>query len=484
MTFAYLQTRNLLIGFGTITVLSLLVGVAGGWYWLAGIPAAALFGYLALVDFRKIFYLLFFFIPLTVEVWLPNGTVTDMPTEFMTVLLMGIYFVYMLRNGRTLSTDFIKHPITLALLAHLGWFLITSITSQNLMISFKYSLAKIWYVTTFFFLAGHILKEEKDLKRLVWVVLFPLIFTIFYVLRKHAAVGFSFDAIHTVVQPFYRNKVAYACMLTIFFPFVWFTRQMYRTWSWPWMVLAGATVILLIGIQFSYTRAAYGTLAIAVAAYFGIKWRLMKYGLAVAALLALLYIAGMVRHNNYLDHKPVYEKTITHAEFGDLLNSTTKGQDVSTMERVYRWVAGGHMISERPVLGFGPGTFTYFYKTYTLHGFRTYVSLNTEGSGIHCYYLMTAVEQGYLGGLLFVALVFIVLLTGERIYHQTTDPARQRLVMMVMMTTVIIDGLLLMNDLVETDKIGSFFFLCMAVLVNVDIANKSAVRQLTVGSQI
>gem|GEM_PF-6740875 len=54
---------------------------------------------------------------------------------------------------------------------------------------------------------------------------------------------------------------------------------------------------------------------------------------------------------------------------------------------------------------------------------------------------------------------------------------------MVLMTTVVIDGLLLMNDLVETDKIGSFFFLCMAVLVNVDLANKASVRQLAVGSQ-
>lgn len=475
MTLADQQTRNLLIGFGAITVLSLLVGAAGNWYWLAGVPAVVLFGYLTLVDFRKIFYLLFFFIPLTVEVWLPNGTVTDMPTEFMTVLLMGIYFLFVLRNGSVLSADFIKHPITLALMAHLGWFFITSITSQDLMISVKYSLAKIWYVTTFFFLAGYILKEEKDLKRLTWVVLFPLVFTIFYVLRKHAAIGFSFEGIHTVVQPFYRNKVAYACMLTIFLPFVWFTRQMYPKWSWPWMTLAAVAVLLLIGIQYSYTRAAYGMLAAAVAAYFGIKWRLMKYGLAVAALLGLLYVLSMVKHNNYLDHKPNYEKTITHDDFADLLSATTKGQDVSTMERVYRWVAGGHMIAERPVLGFGPGTFTNFYKTYTLHGFRTYVSDNPEGSGMHCYYLMTTVEQGYFGGLLFIVLVFTVLLTGERIYHQTTDPNRQRLVMMVMMTTVVIDGLLLMNDLVETDKIGSFFFICMAVLVNVDIKNKSTV---------
>ena len=472
MTLADQQTRTLLIGFGTITVASLMVGIAGNWWFLAGIPALALYGYLALVDFRKIFFLLFFFIPLTVEVWLPNGTVTDMPTEMMTVLLMGIYFVYTLRNGRNLRSDFLKHPITLALLAHLGWLFITAITSQNLMISFKFSLAKIWYVTTFFFLAGSILKEEKDLKNLTWVVLVPLVGTILYVLRKHAAIGFSFAEVHTIVQPFYRNKVAYACMLTIFLPFAWFTRQMYRSWSWQWMVLAATTALLLVGIQFSYTRAAYVMLVLAIGAFFVIKWRLMKPTLAVAAVLAVLYVVGMVRHNNYLDHKPVYEKTITHEDFGDLLNSTTKGQDVSTMERVYRWVAGGHMLGQRPVFGFGPGTFTAFYKTYTLHGFRTYVSMNTEGSGIHCYYLMTAVEQGYFGALLFVVLVFTVLLKGESIYHQTTDPNRKRLVMMVMMTTVIIDGLLLMNDLVETDKIGSFFFLCMAVLVNVDLQNR------------
>ena len=55
---------------------------------------------------------------------------------------------------------------------------------------------------------------------------------------------------------------------------------------------------------------------------------------------------------------------ITHDDFDDLLSATTKGQDVSTMERVYRWVAGGHMVAEKPWLGFGPSTFTEFYKSY------------------------------------------------------------------------------------------------------------------------
>ncbi len=476
MTASNFQTRTLLTGFSAIIVVSLLVGIAGNWWFLAAVPAAVLLGYLAVVDFRQIFYILFFFIPLTVEVWLPNGVVTDMPTEQIAVGLTGIYLLYVLRNGKNMPSDFLLHPISLMLLLHLGWLYLTAITSEDFIISLKFSLAKIWYVTPFYFLAGSLLKTEKQMQVLTWTVLAPLSFTILYVLKNFAVYGFDFADVNKVMSPFYRNKVAFACMLSVFLPFAWFMRQGYKKYSLRWVLLAGATVLILIGVQFSYTRAAYVTIAMGVGAYFFIKWRLMKIAVPIAAILAVLYIAAMIRHNNYLDHKPVYEKTITHEDFSDLLSATTKGRDVSTMERVYRWVAGGHMAAERPWLGWGPGTFTYFYKTYALSGFRTYVSDNKEGSGIHCYYLMTLVEQGFVGLILFTGLVFIVLLKGETIYHQTSDPSRRRMLLAALISAVIIDGLLLINDLVETDKIGSFFFLCMAIVVNVDLMNRGELK--------
>jgi O-antigen ligase len=465
------QTRTLLTAWSLLIIGSLLTGLAGNWWFLAGIPALALLGYVALVDFRKLLYLLFFFIPLTVEVWLPNGIVTDMPTEQISVVLTGLYLLYLLRNWRTTPPDFVRHPISLLLLLHLGWFFFTAITSDNFIISIKFAIAKIWYVVPFFYLAGIILKEEKDLRKLTWVFLFPLCFTIVVVLARHAAIGFSFAEVNTVMAPFYRNKVAYACTLAVSLPFVWYARKHYARYSLPWWVLGAAAALLLIGIQFSYTRAVYGMIVLGIAAIYLVKWRMMKIALSLAAVLAFLYVGLLVYHNNYLDYKPDYNKAITHDKFDDLLSATTRGQDVSTMERVYRWVAGGQMVGEKPWLGFGPGTFTFFYKSYTLFGFRTYVSDNEEGSGIHCYYLMTLVEQGFIGAFLFLALVFYVLLKAEQIYHQTTDPARRRMVLTALLTTVIIDGLLVVNDLVETDKIGSFFFLCMAILVNVDLQN-------------
>ncbi len=467
-----LQIRNLFIGYSAIIVISLMAGIAGNWWFLAGAPALVLLGYIAVVDFRKIFYILFFFIPLTVEVWLPNGVVTDMPTEQIAVVLTGIYLLYALRNGKNMRPDFLLHPISLMLLLHLGWLYFAMITSEDFIVSLKFVLAKIWYVVPFYFLAGSLLKTEKQVRILTWVVLIPLCFTILYVLKNFAVYGFKFADVNKVMYPFYRNKVAFACMVTIFLPFVWFMRQGYRRYSLPWTLLVAALILLLIGVELSYTRAAYVTIVMGIGAYFMIKWRLMKLALAFAAVLAVLYAVSMVGHNKYLDHKPVYEKTITHEDFRDLLSATTKGQDVSTMERVYRWVAAGHMVAERPWLGWGPGTFTRFYKTYSIASFRTYVSDNKEGSGIHNYYLMTLVEQGFGGALLFIGLIFLVLLKGEAVYHQTVLPSRRRVLLAALITTVIIDGLLLINDLVETDKVGSFFFLCMALVVKVDLMNK------------
>ncbi len=472
MTITDQQTRPIIIGFSAIVVLSLLVGIAGNWYWLAGVPVLALVAYVAVVDFKKLFFLLLSLLPLTVEVWLPNGVVTDLPTEPMMVMMMGIYLLYVLRQGRSMDAGFVRHPITLMLMLHLGWMFFTVITSEAFVISFKFFLAKIWYVTTWFFLAGTLMKGEKDVKTLTWCVLPTLVATIFYVTWRHSLVGFSFAEVNSAMFPFYRNKVAYAFMLTVFLPFVWLGRGWYQKYSKYWWLLLFGGLLILMGIQLSYTRAAYAMLAMAMGSWFLIKWRMMKLALAGATLLAVFYIYGMVQHNNYLDQKPQYEKTITHEDFGQLLTATTAGRDVSVMERVYRWVAGGHMLADKPALGFGPGTFTHFYKTYTLSGFVTYVSDNKDGSGIHCYYLMTAVEQGFIGAFLFIALVFVVLLKGEAVYHQTTDPGRRRILMIAMLTSIIIDGLQFMNDMVETDKVGSFFFLCMALIVNVDLANK------------
>ncbi len=472
MTAADHSTKFLMTAFAAVIIASLLLGIAGNWYFLVGVPLVFLLTYVAIVDFKKLFILILFLLPLTVEFSLPLGVDSDLPTEPMMVLLMGLFVVFLLRTRQGVSSDFIRHPITLALLVHLGWMFVVMLQSSSIIVSLKFFLAKTWYVTTFYFLAAYLLRKEQDFKMLLWAVLTSLLFTVFYIAWGHSAYGFSFADINKVVGPFYRNKVAFACMLSLFLPFVWFGRSWYQKYSWQWWLLLGAVVIMLAGVQISYTRAAFLSIAIAIGSYYIIRMRLMRIALSAAILTVVVLLTSLLADRAWLDMKPRYEKAITHEEFNDLLSATAKGEDISTMERVYRWVAGGHMVTEKPVFGFGSGTFKSFYKSYTVTGFTTYVSANEEGSGIHSYYLMTLVEQGFPGLIFFLALLFIVLLKGESIYHQTHDKGGRLIVMSAMLCFIIIASLLIVNDLVETDKIGSFFFMCMALLVNQDIKNR------------
>ena len=122
--------------------------------------------------------------------------------------------------------------------------------------------------------------------------------------------------------------------------------------------------------------------------------------------------------------------------------------------------------------GFGPGTFYFYYQKYTVSGFKTYVSDNPEHSGIHNYYLMTTVEQGLPGLFFFLIFCLVTMLQGQRIYQRTTDPSRRRTLTAAILCFILIDLLMLMNDFVETDKIGSLFFLSASILVNIDLGNR------------
>lgn len=434
-------------------------------YAVLAVPVLALVAFIALVDFKKLFYLLFLCIPLSIEMELPGGLGTDLPTEPLMWALLVVSFFYYLLNWKKIDLRFVRHPVSLLLLLHLAWTLCMTVTSQDVMVSVKFFLAKIWYVVVLYFLAGYIIKSEKEWVRLCTWFSVTLLLSLLYANYNHALKGFSFESSNYIASPFYRNHVVYACLPAIFLPYIFYLRKAKEKGTWIRKYLVFVAVVCLFTINFAFTRAAYVALAAAAVLYFVIRFRLMKATLLLVSALAILFIGYITSRDNYLNYAPDFERTVTHKRFESLLEATTKLEDISTMERVYRWVAASYMIEERPLTGWGPGTFYFFYKNHTVSSFRTYVSDNPERSGIHCYYLMVTVEQGIIGGLLFLLLVYAVLLLTEHTYHKNTDPTHRRMVLSAGLSFFMICLLMLMNDFVETDKLGSFFFLSMAILV-------------------
>lgn len=465
------ELQVLFWGLALITLLSIWAGVALNFIYLAGLPLLVLAIYWTMMDIRTIYFLLMACIPLSTEVVLPNGFGTDLPDEPLIVGLFLVSIPFLFHNIHRISSKFILHPISLLLLLHFSWILLCTLQSKLLFVSVKYLLAKSWYIVVFYCLTGYFIDRKEQYQRLFWWVFWPLIFTVVVIVSRHALTGFSFAEINFVLRPFYRNHVSYAGLLALFFPLMWFAPIQFPRFSIKWYLFFGAMGLMLLAIYFTYTRAAYIAVVMAAGAYFIIKWRLMRPVLAVAGVALIIGFLYLSYDNNYLDFAPDFNKTISHENFGNLMEATYKMEDISTMERVYRWVAAFQMSLDRPWMGFGPGNFVNFYQSYTVTSFQTYVSDNPEGSGVHCYYLMTLVEQGYIGLILFIALSFLVLIQAEKIYHRCTNPTRQRIIMAVTLCTVVMDAFLLINDMVETDKMGSFFFVCMAVLVNQDLEN-------------
>ena len=457
--------------FGILVIVSLLSAIASEVYFIAVLPVVFLLIYVSIVDFKKVFFLLLVLLPLSMELDLTGGFSTDFPAEFLMIGLTLVYLLYALQNRAQLSTNFIRHPLTILFLLHLGWTLVAMITSNSFGVSLKFMLAKTWYVTTFYFLAGRIFKNTKDFKAYLWLIFVPLVFSIIVINYKHSGYGFAFKDINKVVFPFYRNHVDYACLMALFFPIIVLSIDWYKN-QWKGWLLRLGSLLILVGINYSYTRAAYVAIVLAVASYFIVRFRLMKISL-VATLLGFTLLFGYLGHNNnYLELAPDFNKAITHKDFDNLVEATFKGEDISTMERVYRWVAGFQMIKEEPLTGFGPGTFVSFYESFTLSKFSTYVSDNPERSGIHSYYFMVMVEQGIPGILIFLIFVGFILMKGEEIYHQTKDPDGKLIVMMSILCIIVIDALLLINDMLETDKVGPFYFIAIALIVNQDLKNK------------
>lgn len=434
------------------------------------------FGFLAILtgvmDYRLIFLTLWFTIPFSIEVDLPGGFSTDFPDEPLMWVCCFLLPVFIYLNHRKLRFDFVFHPLLVILFIHLAWIILTSVTAQEPIIALKFTLAKCWYLVCCILLPLWLFRDLDDVRKWSRWLLTSLGITIVIILARHALTGFSFDTINNAVIPIYRNHVDYACCLALLLPFAWMMRNWSERVIEKWLY-TGLILVILAGIYFSYTRAAWACVPFAIAMVYIIRLRLMRILIPIALGCGILVVGWLQKDNRYLEFSPNYDRAITHKHFGDMLSATSKLEDISTVERLYRWIGGYYMVKEKPILGFGPGGFYPAYHAYTDRHFSTYVSDNPEHSGIHNYYLMTAVEQGLPGLLIWIILVAAVIIYGENLYKRLPKGKYRELLMVALVSFSCNLIILMVNDTVETDKIGTFLFICIALLIWIEMQTSS-----------
>jgi O-antigen ligase len=394
-----------------------------------------------------------------------GGFGLDVPSEPIVIILAGCVFVYLIFNKDEFNSKAFRNIITVVILLQFSWSVFTLLHTTNLILSVKYVLAKAWYLLGFYFATILFIRSEKELKKLFWCLFIPTLLSVIYVMIRHAELSFTFDSIQHAVSPIYRNHVSYAVFITMVLPFIFLAKSWYIKTDYKFKILKYSIPIFLTAIYFSYTRGAWlATVEMAIY-YIIIHFKLTKQVLVISFITVISFCTYILSNNNYLKYSPDFEHTIYHDDLSKHLTSTFEMEDMSTVERFYRWIAAVKMIQKHPAVGVGPNNFVSNYKEYTVTAYETYISENEEKSTVHNYFLLLFAEQGFPAVVLFSILIAAILIMAENTYHLSDIKTRRYIAFITLcIVAFLINNTL--SDLVEINKLGSLFFISVALIVN------------------
>ena len=420
---------------------------------------------------RTLFYLLLFSIPWSAEAHFTESLGTDLPDEPL-MLLMAFNALVLLLYQRQKKRVHTKLPLLLLLLLlQVVWILVTVFLSSHFILSAKYFLAKGWYLLAFVAAPLLLVQDEKFIKRSAVVMLCSMGLLTLIIVVRHLDYNFSFSGINDAVRPFFRNHVTYSTLLVFMVPLQIAFLQTSTNKKLKRVLLA-CLVITVAALYLSYARGAWIALLGGAVAYWLLKKQLLFKSFIAVVLLAVIGVFWLKNNDRYLAFAHDYKTTIFHQDFEEHLAATYQMKDLSTAERFYRWIAGVRMAQDSWQTGFGPSTFYEHYKSYTVPAFKTWVSKNEERSTVHNYFLLLLAEQGAAGLLLFLSLLGAMFWKVQKIYSSTGSAFWKNVACAIGAILVMQCILNSLSDLIETDKVGSIFYLCVAVLVIADRATR------------
>lgn len=436
-------------------------------YYLFLLPLTGLIVTLFILKFEVGLLVIALLTPFAVDFAFAPGMELSMPVEPMMILFTAM-FIFRVLVERTYDHRLLKHPVTIAVIASLVWMLITSATSQLPDVSFKYLAARLWFVIPFYFAGAQIFRNIARVRQFYWCYAVALIAVIVISTFKTMSNFHDLQTLHRVMQPFYNDHTAYGCVIALFMPVGFHFLLSKNNKGWLRLFCLAAFALLLTGLIFSYSRAAWISVLAAVVVYFAIRfgmkvhWMLLFFGVFVAVFFV---------HQSDVLYKLGKNKQDSSFDIADQVKSISNiSTDASNLERLNRWASAFRMFKESPVLGCGPGTYQFLYAGYQRSYQLSTISTNSGNRGnAHSEYIGPLTEQGVLGALLVVCVFMITFVTGVRVYRTAADKnvARLALAFTLSLMTYYVHGIF--NNFLDTDKLSVPFWAFTAVIVSMDV---------------
>src|ERR1700741_2334182 len=358
-----------------------------------------------------------------------SGTTVLTPSEPLTGILAAAFFFSIFSGKETISSAFIKHPLTIFILLYLLFELQSVFFSAMVLVSVKAFIVKLVYVCVFYFIPYFVLKRNLLKAAQFWLLYAPaLLPVILYSLVRHSTYGFSKEVSSITAEPFFSDHTIFSACIAFVIPPIAIYLFHSKTWNTGLIkkiLLSLLLVLLFTGVFFSYCRAAWISLAasalVSGALLLKIKWK---------GFLFIFALAGAVLFMNR--ETVLYElkqnKSDSNKKYADEVEQTKSITNISSYqsnaERLNRWMCALRMANDKPFTGFGSGTYQFQYLPYQRSSEMTWISVtspyNTKqghGGSAHSEYLLALSEAGIGAFFFFLAIVISAFYYGVKNYH-------------------------------------------------------------------
>lgn len=400
------------------------------------------------------------------------------PTE---PLLFGLMLLLLMQQFQKnlIDKEIWKNPIIWAVLFYIGWIFITSFTSSLPLVSLKFLLARLWFIVPLLIFGTRIFNKQENIIRFIWLFCISMCIAICYTLIIHASYNFGEQEGHWVMWPFFKDHTIYGATIAFTVPIAFGLYFSKKHSPLVQILLLGMICIILIGLFFSYTRAAWLSVIAALMVLTVIKLKIKFSILASITTITLvtLYFSWDTIQMELARNKQEH----TTEQFGEKLQSAANvTTDASNLERLNRWSCAISMFEERPFLGFGPGTYAFEYARFQHPENLTIISTNFgDGGNAHSEYLGPLAEMGVLGMLSMVLIVIAIFYKSITLYYKWPIEDKQMrtilLAMILSLVTYFVHGFL--NNYLDTDKAAVPIWVFCAAFIGVEIYHNNRIKQ-------
>ena len=322
--------------------------------------------------------------------------------------------------------------------------------------------------------------KKENLVKFFFLYCLGLIVPIIFTAYKHGVYSFNPKVVHELCLPFYNEHTVYGACIAFLIPFLLilavngksfgFSKKM-SGFIWTVFVVFIAAEIL------SFSRAAWISLVASLLMFIFLKLKFKFWHFLIIMLASVLLFVKyaeplytIAKDNNNISNRGEIKEHV--------LSVGNLNSDPSNLERVNRWLCAYRMFEDRPITGYGPGTYQFVYGPYQSVYEMTNISTTAGDKGnSHSESLNYLSESGLPGFISFLLWILAAIGFGIRAYHKTKDPIIRNMVLAALLgfITFFVHGLV--NSFIDQVKLASLVFGSMAIIVVADIANKNTSKE-------